>query len=86
MGGMKLKGLFMRFLVWNRTQKKGSVTLEFVVLLPLFILLSLLAWQLFLSGMAVIDSHAAVRDAVRVAATTVFWIDRLGYLVTNMYC
>src|SRR5690606_27983734 len=51
--------------------------LEFVVLLPLFILLSLLAWQLFLSGMAVIDSHAAVRDAVRVAATTVFWIDRL---------
>ena len=40
MGGMKLKGLFMRFLVWNRTQKKGSVTLEFVVLLPLFILLS----------------------------------------------
>jgi len=39
-------------------------------LLPLFILLSLLAWQLFLSGMAVIDSHAAVRDAVRVAATT----------------
>jgi Flp pilus assembly protein TadG len=41
-----------------------------VVLLPLFILLCLIAWQLFLSGMAVIDTNAAVRDAVRVAATT----------------
>lgn len=67
---MELKGLFVGFLVWNRTQRKGSVTLEFVVLLPLFILLSLIAWQLFLSGMAVIDTHAAVRDAVRVASTT----------------
>src|SRR5690606_10628543 len=33
---MELKGLFVGFLVWNRTQRKGSVTLEFVVLLPLF--------------------------------------------------
>lgn len=69
-GGMELKGILVRFLVWNRTQRKGSVTLEFVVLLPLFILLCLIAWQLFLSGMAVIDTHAAVRDAVRVASTT----------------
>ena len=65
-----MKGTIVQFLVWSRKQRKGSVTLEFVILLPLFILLSLVAWQLFLSGMAVIDAHAAVRDAVRVASTT----------------
>src|SRR5690606_36628499 len=50
--------------------RKGSITLEHVVLFPVFIILSLIVWQLILSGIAVMDTHAALRDAARVASTT----------------
>lgn len=55
---------------WSRKHRKGSITLEHVVLFPVFILLSLIVWQLILSGIAVMDTNAALRDAVRVASTT----------------
>jgi murein DD-endopeptidase MepM/ murein hydrolase activator NlpD len=69
-GGMEVYSVLVRISEWSRKHREGSITLEHVVLFPLFIILSLVVWQLILSGMAVMDTHAAVRDAVRVASTT----------------
>ena len=60
----------VRIFEWSRNYRKGSVTLEHVLLFPVFIILSLIVWQLILSGMAVMGTHSALRDAVRVASTT----------------
>lgn len=65
-----MKSMIVPLLAWNRYHRKGSITLEYVVLFPVFIFLSLVAWQLFVAGMALMDTHAAIRDAVRVASTT----------------
>lgn len=62
--------VLVQIVEWSRKHRKGSATLEHIVLFPLFIILSLVVWQLILSGMAVMDAHAAVRDAIRVASTT----------------
>ena len=67
---MRVKSMIVPLLNWNRYHRKGSITLEYVVLFPVFIFLSLVAWQLFVVGMALMDTHAAIRDAVRVASTT----------------
>jgi Flp pilus assembly protein TadG len=50
--------------------RKGSVTIEFVFLIPLFIFMALFLWQVALAGLAVIQTESALRDAVRVAAVT----------------
>lgn len=62
--------VMVRIFEWSRRHRKGSITLEHVVLFPVFIILSLIVWQLILAGIAVMDTHAALRDAVRVASTT----------------
>lgn len=54
---------------WSRLKsRKGASTTEFIVILPLFFLLSLVVWQLVVAGMAVMDVQAALRDAVKFAA------------------
>jgi murein DD-endopeptidase MepM/ murein hydrolase activator NlpD len=55
---------------WSRTHRKGASTVEFIIILPLFILLCLVTWQLVVAGRAVMDTQAALRDAVRVASVT----------------
>lgn len=54
----------------SQKRRKGASTTEFLVLTPLFILCALVIWQFIITGMAVMDTHAAVRDAVKVASTT----------------
>jgi murein DD-endopeptidase MepM/ murein hydrolase activator NlpD len=55
---------------WSRKYRKGAASVEFVTILPLSILLFFVLWQLVLLGAAVMDTHAAVRDAVKIASTT----------------
>lgn len=54
---------------WKR-HRKGASTTEFVVILPLFFLLTLVVWQLVEAGMMVLNTQAALRDAVKIASTT----------------
>lgn len=65
-----MKSIIVPLHSWYCYHRKGSITLEYVVLFPVFIFFSLVAWQLFITGMALMDTHAAIRDAVRVASTT----------------
>lgn len=62
------------FFRWLRDQsqkhRKGASTTEFLVLSPIFVLCALIIWQFIITGMAVMDTHAAVRDAVKVTSTT----------------
>lgn len=51
-------------------ERRGSITVEFIVVLPLVIMAALLVWQMAVAGLAVMDTQVAIRDAVRVAATT----------------
>lgn len=64
----------MNILHWvikgSQKHRKGASTTEFLVLTPLFILCALVIWQFIITGMAVMDTHAAVRDAVKVTSTT----------------
>ncbi|PTM54769.1 peptidoglycan DD-metalloendopeptidase family protein [Desmospora activa] len=53
-----------------RLGKKGASTVEFVIILPLFILMTMVLWQAVVLGKGIMDTQAALRDAVRVAATT----------------
>jgi ABC-type transport system involved in cytochrome bd biosynthesis fused ATPase/permease subunit len=59
-----------RVLVWSRRHRRGSPTVEFILLVPFFILCLLLLWQLVILGMAVMHTQAAVRDVARVMALT----------------
>lgn len=57
--------------IWCSQQyRRGASTVEFMVILPLFFFLGLVVWQLVLAGMAVVDTQAAVRDALRVGSTS----------------
>ncbi|TCS94253.1 peptidoglycan DD-metalloendopeptidase family protein [Hazenella coriacea] len=51
-----------------RNCRKGASTMEFVTLVPAFMILCFIVWQVILAGQAVLATHAAVRDAVRVAS------------------
>ncbi len=51
-------------------KKKGSVTIEFITVLPLVFFMCLFVWQFFVSGMAVMETRTLVRDGVRLAAAT----------------
>ncbi|PMB04021.1 hypothetical protein CEN49_21755 [Fischerella thermalis CCMEE 5273] len=50
--------------------KKGAATVEFVIIIPLFLLMATVLWQAAVLGKAVLDTQAALRDAVKVASTT----------------
>lgn len=64
---MNLLRTLVRF---SRSHRKGSPTVEFVMVIPFFILMALVVWQMAVAGMAVMDTQAALRDSVRVAAMT----------------
>ncbi|WP_131848431.1 TadE/TadG family type IV pilus assembly protein [Baia soyae] len=49
-------------------EKQGSTTLEFVSLLPIVALMSMVIWQMAVFTMAVMDTQSFVREEVRVAA------------------
>lgn len=49
-------------------KRSGSATVEFVLVIPFFLLMVLVVWQFAVAGLAVLDTQAALRDAVRVAA------------------
>ncbi|TCP69224.1 M23 family metallopeptidase [Baia soyae] len=61
---------FHKIVCWSQSKRKGSATLEMVSMLPLYILLALLIWQLAIAGLAVVDAQSAMRDALHVAAQT----------------
>ncbi|MBS7531743.1 M23 family metallopeptidase [Hazenella sp. IB182353] len=65
-----MKSLTSTTLIKVGQSRKGASTVEFLIILPLFILLALVLWQLVLAGLAVMNTQAALRDAARVAATT----------------
>lgn len=53
-----------------RAKRKGSVTIEFITILPLVFFMCLFVWQFFVAGMAVMETRTLVRDGVRLAAAT----------------
>ena len=50
--------------------EKGSLSIEFLGILPLYFLLFLLLWQVVASGYAVISLKAAASDAAQVYAVS----------------
>ena len=62
--------LLRKLCSFSRKHRKGASTVEVLVLSPLFVLCGLAIWQFAVTGLAVLDTHAAVRDAVKVASTT----------------
>lgn len=65
-----MKKHIRRWMLHSQRYRRGAATIEFMVILPLFFLLGLVVWQLVLTGMAVVDTQAAVRDTVRVVSTS----------------
>lgn len=59
-------------MIWRKlcSQKKGSVTIEFVLIIPLFVMMAMVIWQFAIAGLAVINTQSALRDAIRVATVT----------------
>ncbi|SDW87945.1 Murein DD-endopeptidase MepM and murein hydrolase activator NlpD, contain LysM domain [Marininema mesophilum] len=51
-------------------QREGAATVEFVTILPLTLILSFVIWQFAIFGLAIMDTHSAIRDAVKVASLT----------------
>lgn len=51
-------------------KERGASSIEFLALMPLFIVMALMVWQLAVAGYAILTTQAAARDGVRVAATT----------------
>lgn len=60
----------IRFLKSLYRERRGGITVEFIAVLPLMIMAALLIWQMAVAGLAVMDTQVALRDAIRVAATT----------------
>ena len=44
--------------------KKGSVTMEFVMIIPLLLIMILFIAQFFVAGMAVVETEVTLRDTV----------------------
>ncbi|SEN63002.1 TadE/TadG family type IV pilus assembly protein [Lihuaxuella thermophila] len=65
-----MKNMIKKMVRVIHSNKKGSSTIEFVIILPLFIMMFMVVWQMALAGMAVLDTQAALRDAARVAANS----------------
>lgn len=51
-----------------RFNRRGSVTLEFVTIIPLLLIMILFIAQFFVAGMAVVETEVTLRDTVRYAA------------------
>jgi Flp pilus assembly protein TadG len=60
--------VFIKRLLHPLKERSGSSTVEFVLVIPFFLLMALVVWQFAVAGLAVLDTQAALRDAVRVAA------------------
>lgn len=70
-GRFRIRGeMVHQFVRWSRQHRRGSPTVEFIMLIPCFILCLLLLWQLVILGMAIMHTEAAVRDVARVMALT----------------
>ncbi|EGK09953.1 M23/M37 family peptidase [Desmospora sp. 8437] len=65
-----MKTMAKRWLRWSALHRKGAASVEFVTILPLALLLAMAVWQLALVGAAIMDTHSAVRDAVKIASMT----------------
>ncbi|WP_028777643.1 TadE/TadG family type IV pilus assembly protein [Shimazuella kribbensis] len=59
-----------RIFSWSQKHRRGSPTIEFILLVPCFILCLLLLWQLVILGLAMMQTQAVVRDVARVMAYT----------------
>ncbi len=68
--GSRMRRMFHRLMQFSQKHRAGAATLEFTIVLPLFFLLCLVIWQLIVVGMAIMDTQAALRDAVKLAATS----------------
>ncbi|MFC7443317.1 TadE/TadG family type IV pilus assembly protein [Laceyella putida] len=55
---------------WREGRNKGSVTLEFIVVIPLVIFMCLFVAQFVVAGMAVLETQHFVKDGVRLAASS----------------
>jgi Flp pilus assembly protein TadG len=49
--------------------QRGAITIEFLGVIPLFILLILVVWQIAVVGLDILDAQAAARDGGRYAAS-----------------
>lgn len=54
----------------NFNNEKGSMTLEFIGILPFLFLFFLLLWQVVASGIAIISTQSAVNEATEVYAVS----------------
>lgn len=55
---------------YKKISRKGSATVEFVIILPLVLLLCLVIWQAAVAGLAIFNSQEAIQEAVRIAAVS----------------
>jgi len=55
---------------FSRQHRSGGSTVEFVIILPLFLMMAFFVFQFAIAGLAIMDTQAALRDAVRVASVT----------------
>lgn len=51
-----------------RFNKRGSVTMEFVTIIPVLLIMILFIAQFFVAGMAIVETEVILRDTVRYAA------------------
>lgn len=49
--------------------KRGSATLEFIMVIPFVILMCLVVWQFAVAGLAIVETQSVLKDAVREAAS-----------------
>lgn len=55
---------------WQNRKMKGSVTLEFIVVLPLVVFMCMFVAQFVVAGMAVLETQNFVKDGARLAASS----------------
>lgn len=66
---MLLDRLWGEIMLRKLRNHRGSGVIEFLGIMPLVILIALMVWQFAIVGYGIINTQAAARDGVRVAAT-----------------
>ncbi|SFS85903.1 M23 family metallopeptidase [Marininema halotolerans] len=62
--------LYIRRIATMLRNRKGAASVEFVTILPLVLLISMAVWQFAIFSLAIMDTHSAIRDAIKVASVT----------------
>lgn len=69
-GGLKLKGYLVRWAQQLRRRRKGSPTMEFIVILPCVLFICAVIWQFVVTGIAVMEAQSLVKEGARLAESS----------------